>query len=122
MSHVATINIEVKDLDALGIAAGRIGLELVRGQKEYRWYGQSVGDYPLPAGLTEADLGVCEHAIRIAGTHGGQLRTAGDLVIPVRGTHLSKPNFNGFSRKEYPFESFRRRDILNSARAIGGTP
>lgn len=39
MSHVATIDVEVKDLDALAEAAARIGMELVRGQSTYRcWY------------------------------------------------------------------------------------
>lgn len=65
MSHVATVDLDVKDLDALATACQRLGLELVRGQTTYRWYGQSVGDYPLPHGFTEQDLGHCEHAIRI---------------------------------------------------------
>jgi hypothetical protein len=42
-------------------------LELVRGQKTYKWYGRSVGDYPLPAGFGAHELGQCEHAIRIPG-------------------------------------------------------
>lgn len=67
MSHVATIELEVKDLEALAEAARRLGLELIRGQQTYRWFGHSVGDYPypLPQGFTEQDLGHCEHAIRI---------------------------------------------------------
>ena len=67
MSHVATVEIEVRDLDALDEACRRVGLELVRGQQTYRWYGKHVGDYPLPAGFAEADLGRCEHAVRIPG-------------------------------------------------------
>jgi hypothetical protein len=67
MSHVATIDIEIKDLDCLAKAAQQLGLELVNGQKTYRWYGRSVGDYPLPTGFTAEDLGKCEHAIRIPG-------------------------------------------------------
>jgi len=77
MSHVACVSIEVKDLDALGEAAKRLGLELVRGQKEYRWYGQSVGDFPIPEGFTAEDLGKCENAIRIQGTKGGPSDPAG---------------------------------------------
>jgi hypothetical protein len=65
MSHVATIDLEIKDLDALREAAAAIGLEFVAGQTSYRWYGQSVGDYPLPDGFTASDLGKCEHALRI---------------------------------------------------------
>lgn len=65
MSHVATIKVEVKDLDALDKACQEIGCELVRGQKNYRWYGSHVGDYPLPEGFTAQDLGKCDHAIRL---------------------------------------------------------
>jgi hypothetical protein len=64
MSHVATIDIEVKDLDALADAAKRLGGELVRGQTSYKWWGSHVGDYPMPDGFTEDDLGTCEHALR----------------------------------------------------------
>jgi hypothetical protein len=65
MSHVSLIALKVRDLEALDAACQRLGLELVRGQKTYRWYGQSVGDYPLPEGMTAADLGKCDHAIRV---------------------------------------------------------
>lgn len=67
MSHVAEMELEIKSLEALEVACKRLGLELVKGQKTYKWWGHSVGDYPLPAGFTEADLGKCEHAIRIPG-------------------------------------------------------
>lgn len=65
MSHVATINVEIKSLDDLEAACRSLGLELVRDQKTYRWYGRSVGDYPLPAGFAAEELGTCEHAIRV---------------------------------------------------------
>lgn len=64
MSHVATVDVEVKDLDALEEAAKRLGMQLVRGQTTYKWWGESVGDYPIPAGFTAEDLGKCEHAVR----------------------------------------------------------
>lgn len=71
MSHVATVNVEIKDLDALALAAARCGLELVLGQTTYRWYGMDAGNMGLTAeqqefvrlGLTP---GVCEHALRVA--------------------------------------------------------
>jgi hypothetical protein len=66
MSHVATINIEIKDLDALTAAAAQLGLELVRGVSRYRWFGTLVEkNTPLPTGFTEQDLGKCDHVIRI---------------------------------------------------------
>lgn len=67
MSHVCEMELEVKDLDALQEAAKAIGLELVRGQTKYKWWGHSVGDYPIPAGFTAQDLGNCDHALRIPG-------------------------------------------------------
>jgi hypothetical protein len=67
MSHVATVDLEIKDLEALKAACVELGLEFREGQRKYKWYGHSVGDYPLPAGFKEADLGKCEHAISVAG-------------------------------------------------------
>jgi hypothetical protein len=67
MSHVAKVDLEVRDLGCLAKAAEHLGLELVQGQQTYRWYGRSVGDYPMPAGFKASDLGKCEHAIRIPG-------------------------------------------------------
>jgi hypothetical protein len=64
-SHVAEIDLEVRDLDALERACHRLGLEFRWGQKSYRWWGTHVGDYPLPAGFTVDDLGKCSHAIAI---------------------------------------------------------
>src|ERR1019366_7865450 len=69
MSHVAEMDTPILDLDCLEKACKAIGLELVRGQKKYRWYGRSVGDFPLPAGFNEQDLGKCEHAIRVPGNN-----------------------------------------------------
>lgn len=67
MSHVVEIKVQIDDLDALQAAAERLGLELVRGQDTFRWYGRHVGDYPLPAGFTVEDMGHCQHAIRVPG-------------------------------------------------------
>lgn len=66
MSHVVEVGIIIRDLDALESAGRRLGLELHRGQETYRWYGSFQGDYPLPAGLKEEDLGKCDHALALA--------------------------------------------------------
>lgn len=63
MSHVATIDLEVKDLAALAEAARRLGGEWREGQATYKWWGRHMGDYPIPEGFTENDLGKCQHAI-----------------------------------------------------------
>ena len=67
MSHVVEISVECRDLDCLEEACGQLGLTLSRGQKRYRWYGQFVGDAPLPTGFTKAELGQCDHAVVIPG-------------------------------------------------------
>lgn len=67
MSHVAQIELQVRDLEALKRAAKSLGLEFVENQRTYRWYGRSVGDYPLPEGFTVQDLGKCDHALRVPG-------------------------------------------------------
>jgi hypothetical protein len=64
MSHVATVNLEIRDLDALAQAGKRLGMEFHRGQTTYKWWGHSVGDYPIPEGFTAEDLGKCEHALK----------------------------------------------------------
>lgn len=67
MSHVVSIELKINDLSALARAAEECGCELVRDVKTYRWYGRHVGDYPLPNGFAHADLGKCDHVIRLRG-------------------------------------------------------
>jgi hypothetical protein len=49
MSHISKIELEVKDLAILSRACGRLGLEFVKGQETFKWYGKA---------------GSCDHAIR----------------------------------------------------------
>jgi hypothetical protein len=65
MSHVVEIDLAIKDLPALAEACKCLGLELVMDQHTYKWFGRSVGDYPIPTGYSVKDLGKCDHAIRI---------------------------------------------------------
>ena len=67
MSHVATLEVHIKDLEALKAACKTLELEFVEGQQTFRWFGRHVGDYPLPEGFTAEDMGKCEHALRIKG-------------------------------------------------------
>jgi len=55
----------VTDLAALVKAAPEFGMELVRDVHTYKWWGRSVGDYPLPAGFKESELGKCDHVLRV---------------------------------------------------------
>jgi len=70
MSHVATIELEIRDLACLIEAAKECGLEFLENQQSYRWYGVSVGDYPLPTGFRKSDLGKCDHALRVKNGNG----------------------------------------------------
>lgn len=71
MSHLSDISgIEVRDLECLEAAAKQCGLELRRDQKTYKWFGRHVGDYPMPEGMTAADLGKCDHALSVVGRPG----------------------------------------------------
>jgi hypothetical protein len=69
MSHVTTIKMEIKDLDALEQACQKIGLKFNRNQKHYKWYGRFVGDY-REAGTNPKDMGLCDHAISVPGNAG----------------------------------------------------
>jgi len=65
MSHVVKVGIEVRDLEALRKAAENLGLEFREGKTTYKWYGHWVGDYPLPEGITQDQLGKCDHALGV---------------------------------------------------------
>lgn len=51
MSHISKIELEVNDLNTLDRACKRLGLQLVKGQNSFRWYGRKGG--------------TCDHVIRI---------------------------------------------------------
>lgn len=76
MSHIATVEAEIKDLDSLAKAAESLGLELVRGQTKFKWFGQFMGDYDeyesqLKAiGIEPKDYGKCDHVIRVPDAKG----------------------------------------------------
>jgi hypothetical protein len=66
MSHIDICKVEIRDLEALRSAAKVFGGEVVK-KPTYNWYGVSVGDYPLPPGMTVDQLGKCEYAIQLPG-------------------------------------------------------
>jgi hypothetical protein len=99
MSHLVTIKTEIKDLAAVGAACRRLGWTLKEGQSTYAWFGESVGDYPLPEGLTVADLGKCDHSIGVPGAeYEIGLVKRGQRLMPVwdfwRSGGLSKDTGN----------------------------
>ena len=83
MSHVAQVEVEIKDLAALKTAAESLGLDFMDGQTHYRCWGtgksvdelarfaRSRGERPetlMPDGFTLEEMGRCEHALRIKGS------------------------------------------------------
>lgn len=67
LSHWTQVETSITDLDALAAACAEMGMQFVRGQTSVKWYGRSVGDYPLPPGVTVDELGKCSHAIKLPG-------------------------------------------------------
>ena len=67
MSHLAKIELEIKDLAALRAAVQNLGYDYRENQQTYAWYGRWVGDSPLPDGVSKEELGKCSHAIRVPG-------------------------------------------------------
>jgi hypothetical protein len=67
MSHIATVDLHIKELSSLKRAVESLGLEFRENKQTYKWYGQSYGS--VPAGFTKADLGKCIHAIGIPGNN-----------------------------------------------------
>jgi hypothetical protein len=67
MSHVSAVKLIIKDLEALKQACNNLGFDFIENQKTYKWFGSWVGDYPMPEGFEEKDLGKCDHAIRVPG-------------------------------------------------------
>ena len=61
MSHISQIEVEIKDLKALKAACEQLGFQFMENQQQYRWLGKQ----PLPTGITEDELGKCNHAIHV---------------------------------------------------------
>lgn len=67
MSHLVKIELEINDLSVLKKTCQRLGLKFMQDQKQYTWFGQWVGDSPMPEGVKLEDLGKCDHAIKVPG-------------------------------------------------------
>ena len=70
MSHVAAIELEITDLQALKAACNKLGWEFRENQKTFKWFGRWVNDYDAQDaaykfGIKPEDYGKCSHAIKI---------------------------------------------------------
>ena len=72
MSHVASVDLIVTDLDALEKVCTELGMQLCRGQRTWKWYGRWMDDYAAEDaayknGIKPEQYGHGEHAIRLPG-------------------------------------------------------
>jgi len=119
MSHLAKIELEIKDLAALRAAVQNLGYEFRENQTTYAWYGRWVGDSPLPDGVSQEELGKCSHAIRVPGCSYeiGIVRKGPNYVLLWDFWHaggLSKVigNNAGVLKQAYALERIRREARL----------
>jgi hypothetical protein len=61
MSHISTIELHVNDLSILGSACARLGLELIRSKKSFKWYGKEAPcDHAIMVPQAEYEIGVID--------------------------------------------------------------
>jgi hypothetical protein len=65
MSHVASVQCFVTDLQDMQAAAAACDLVLMVGQKSYKWFGTWMNDSNLAPGHDPNTFGQCEHALRL---------------------------------------------------------
>ena len=72
MSHVAKVDVKIKNLDILKKACEKIGLQFKEGQSSYKWFGTWVNDYhgsnaAYKHGIDPKNYGKCDHAVGVTG-------------------------------------------------------
>lgn len=66
ISHIITIDVKFRDLEALRRAFTRMGGTWREGQQTHAWYGQYLGDSVVPQEYQIKDpktFGICDHAV-----------------------------------------------------------
>jgi hypothetical protein len=59
MSHLAKIELEVKDLDVLSLSCRHLGLTLVQGKKTFQWFnGESACDHAIEVPGATYEIGL----------------------------------------------------------------
>ncbi len=72
MSHVAAIQLQIHDIEALKAACAELGLTFMENKRTYEWFGQFMNDYSgedaaYLHGMKPEDYGKCVHAIKVPG-------------------------------------------------------
>jgi hypothetical protein len=65
MSHISTVQVIVKDLDALKAAVAALGLEFVEGKTSFKWYSRGGLSFYDRDEAQQYDK--CQHVIRVPG-------------------------------------------------------
>lgn len=69
MSHITAVSLKILDLRALRAAVQEMGAQFIEGKTTYNWWGISVGNKPIPKGMTKEMLGRCSHVIKVPGVN-----------------------------------------------------
>lgn len=116
MSHIAEVNLELKDLDALAKAADALGLELVRDCKTFNYYGgakdpavhklklkgASAGAYEIGLRYTDGSQTAFQPAWDTFGQHGAALvRAAGRDCVELKKRYAAEVAAKELRRKGY---------------------
>lgn len=125
LSHISKIELEIKDLEALKAACKNLGFQFAENQKHYTWYGKWVGNQPLPEGITEDQLGKCDHVIHVpsAAFEVGVVRKGNSYILlwdSWIGGGLEKyiGKNAGILKQAYTVETVKRSAILKGYRLI----
>lgn len=91
MSHISKIELQVKDLSILVTACARLGLELIKAKKSFKWYEKEAPcDHAIRVPQAEYEIGVIDQSglyelncdfydrnlERVIGKNGGLLKQA----------------------------------------------
>jgi len=123
MSHIAKIELEIKDIQSLREACKRLGFEFVPDQKTYKWYGTWVGDSPMPEGISKEQLGKCDHSIKVPGAQYeiGIVKRNGKYLLlwdswQYGGLEAKIGKDGGLLKQAYAIESIRKMARLKNYR------
>ena len=99
MSHIATVKLTIKSLEALKRACRKLGLQLNLGQQTFKWFGTDRPWYQAEAsglknGIPVKDYGKCQHAISLPGN--GEAYEVGVIKNPQgEGLTLAFDSYRG---------------------------
>jgi hypothetical protein len=112
VSHVASVEALIKDLDILKEVGEKLGFEFMEGQKTHRWYGKFLDDWSsdraaVRKGVDPATFGKCDHALRIKARPGGY-----EVGITATGDGAYRLVYDNFGGDGQAIEKIAGADLL----------